>query len=510
MSFAMRQIGQLINLTEVIMYRAVIAASVVVLSSYSALAQTGSIKTQSQLDSEVNAFFADQLAGQITPFDQRQTLLDMIASSGTPTGLPVADPRNFTTPAITCSGGVNASTGIAAAITAGYTRIRLPAGCFYQPPTNSGNEVVPAGIQIIGDNGDPNLGLFSQVQTLNRATSSDGLYLAKGASLQNVAVQSYFCDQTVNPQATQKVCPVGFANNIGDQTQGVTNWAYETLFLSTGTSTTQPGATSTDTPIIGLIQNSLGDAIFTATSGGGISHRIYTGGISGDQGILIQNGFNGSAGNIHTGFHCAEYGTNSQSSCVTLERTNGATAPMELFEDDGSGTATASWQEWIVQFQSGGNLRSTFQTGTAFSGIFDLINAGNGGGTFSGQFVNYQIGGVSKFEVDATGSLFSAGALASSAPNTQTGATYSVSTSDSSIIANRAGTVTLTLLSPSLFPGRWLTVKTVQAQTVVSASSNVVPRGSTTAGTAILAAAAGNWADLQSDGTNWIIMRGTP
>ena len=51
------------------------------------------------------------------------------------------------------------------------------------------------------------------------------------------------------------------------------------------------------------------------------------------------------------------------------------------------------------------------------------------------------------------------------------------------------------------------TVKNIQAQTVVSASANVKPIGSNTAGTAILAATAGKFATLVSDGTNWIIMQ---
>lgn len=91
-------------------------------------------------------------------------------------------------------------------------------------------------------------------------------------------------------------------------------------------------------------------------------------------------------------------------------------------------------------------------------------------------------------------------------PNTQTGATYTVLAADRSIIANRAGTVTLTLLDAASYPGRQLLVKTIQAQTVVSATSNVVPLAGGSAGTAILVATVGKWAILQSDGTNWVIM----
>ena len=54
--------------------------------------------------------------------------------------------------------------------------------------------------------------------------------------------------------------------------------------------------------------------------------------------------------------------------------------------------------------------------------------------------------------------------------------------------------------------GREVMIKTIAAFTVVSASSNIVPLIGGVAGTAILAATAGKWATLVSDGTNWIVM----
>jgi hypothetical protein len=96
-----------------------------------------------------------------------------------------------------------------------------------------------------------------------------------------------------------------------------------------------------------------------------------------------------------------------------------------------------------------------------------------------------------------------------SAPSTQTG-NYSQAVSDTSLIFNGSGTITLTLLSAATYPGRKLWVKTIAAFTVVSASSNVCPIDSATPGTAILPGTAGAWALLQSNGTNWITMqRGT-
>lgn len=91
---------------------------------------------------------------------------------------------------------------------------------------------------------------------------------------------------------------------------------------------------------------------------------------------------------------------------------------------------------------------------------------------------------------------------------TITAATDTVGVTDSSLIFNYAGTVTETLPSPALYKGRILRLRTITANTVVSASANVVPLAGGAAGTAILAATAGKWCDLQSDGTNYQIMAG--
>lgn len=100
------------------------------------------------------------------------------------------------------------------------------------------------------------------------------------------------------------------------------------------------------------------------------------------------------------------------------------------------------------------------------------------------------------------------GSFGRNAPVTVT-TSYTVGATDSYIISNRAASNTLTLPAASSCTGREIYVNTITAQTVVSASSNVVPRSSATAGTAILAASAGAWALLVSDGTNWKIMAGS-
>jgi hypothetical protein len=75
-------------------------------------------------------------------------------------------------------------------------------------------------------------------------------------------------------------------------------------------------------------------------------------------------------------------------------------------------------------------------------------------------------------------------------------------------INNKSGsTCVATLPTPSSYVGRQITIKNMQAQLVNSASSNVVPIDSTSAGTSILLAVVGNWATMVSDGTNWVIMQ---
>lgn len=94
-----------------------------------------------------------------------------------------------------------------------------------------------------------------------------------------------------------------------------------------------------------------------------------------------------------------------------------------------------------------------------------------------------------------------------SAPVTKT-ANFTVADGEAWLINNKSGsTCTVTLPAAASWIGRQLIFKNMQAQTLVSASSNVVPLDSTTAGTAILLDVVGNWATLVSDGTNWVIMQ---
>lgn len=84
--------------------------------------------------------------------------------------------------------------------------------------------------------------------------------------------------------------------------------------------------------------------------------------------------------------------------------------------------------------------------------------------------------------------------------------TYSLLNTDSNLTFNVSGTCTLTLPAASTLPGRVVRVRTIAANAVNSATANVIPLAGGSASAAILAATAGKWAVIQSDGTNWNII----
>ena len=98
----------------------------------------------------------------------------------------------------------------------------------------------------------------------------------------------------------------------------------------------------------------------------------------------------------------------------------------------------------------------------------------------------------------------------SGAPVTKT-ANFTVAASENWLINNKTGsTCTVTLPTASSWTGRVLRFLNYQAQTVVSASSNVVPLAGGAAGTSILLASTGDSATLVSDGSNWLMTQYIP
>jgi hypothetical protein len=87
-----------------------------------------------------------------------------------------------------------------------------------------------------------------------------------------------------------------------------------------------------------------------------------------------------------------------------------------------------------------------------------------------------------------------------------TAATYTVAGTDAALSFFTSATCTVTLPSPAAYPGRVLSFRNTAAFAINSASANVSPIGGGALSASILAATVGKWCELQSDGTNWLIM----
>ena len=190
----------------------------------------------------------------------------------------------------------------------------------------------------------------------------------------------------------------------------------------------------------------------------------------------------------------------------------GATLGVAQIENGGTGGSTAA--EARANLGAGtGSVTEVTGTGTV-NGITltgDVTSSGaiTLGGTLSDVNLSLQtigsldaasrIGGVLPVANGGTG-------MAAVTVVTKT-ADFTLDASEGWVINNKSGsTCVVTLPDAASWGGRAVTFKNLQAQTLVSASSNVAPIGSATAGTAILPATVGAWATLVSDGTNWVIM----
>ena len=168
----------------------------------------------------------------------------------------------------------------------------------------------------------------------------------------------------------------------------------------------------------------------------------------------------------------------------------GADNAAQALANLGAGTGNGT----VVSVSGVGTVNGISLTGTVTTdGVIIL------GGALTGVDLSTQVSGVLPVANGGTG-------VAATTVVTQT-ANFTVADTEGWLINNKTGsTCTVTLPDATLWGGRQITFKNLQAQTLVSASSNVVPIGSATPGTAILPATVGAWATLVSDGTNWVIM----
>jgi hypothetical protein len=146
-----------------------------------------------------------------------------------------------------------------------------------------------------------------------------------------------------------------------------------------------------------------------------------------------------------------------------------------------------------------------FAYGATISGSTKTVNIATGG--VSGSTTTVTFGSTFGTTTTFNGQNKVAGSFGRGAPVTKT-ADFTLADTENWLINNKSGsTCVVTLPAASSWVGREVHIKNMQAQLVNSASINIVPIDSTTAGTAILLNVIGNWATMVSDGTNWVIMQ---
>lgn len=179
----------------------------------------------------------------------------------------------------------------------------------------------------------------------------------------------------------------------------------------------------------------------------------------------------------------------------------GSTQGVAQIENGGTGGSTAAEARANLGVGTGnGTVTSVTGTGSVngmtLTGNVTTSGALALGGTLSGIDLTTQVTNILPVVNGGSGAVV-----------TQT-SDFTIANTDGWLINNKTGSsCVVTLPIASIWPNRRLTFKNLQAQTVVSASSNVAPIGSATLGTAILPATVGAWATLVSDGTNWVIMQ---
>ena len=180
----------------------------------------------------------------------------------------------------------------------------------------------------------------------------------------------------------------------------------------------------------------------------------------------------------------------------------GASTAAQARANIGAGTGSGS----VTEVQGSGSVNGITLTGdVTTNGTLTL------GGALSNVDLTDQTIGVLDLTTRAAGVLPVAnggtGLSARPAVSTQT-ANFTLADTDGWVINNKTGSsCVVTLPAASSWAGRVVVFKNLQAQTLVSAASDVAPIGSATPGTAILPATVGAWATIVSDGTNWVVMQ---
>jgi len=111
-----------------------------------------------------------------------------------------------------------------------------------------------------------------------------------------------------------------------------------------------------------------------------------------------------------------------------------------------------------------------------------------------------------RYRIDSNGRNVFTGSITTGVPLQKT-ADFTLASTENWIVNMKTGSgLVITLPNALTYAGRQLTITNWQAQTV-AASASVVVKNNAAAGTAILPATIGTWAELVSDGTNWIMTK---
>ena len=209
----------------------------------------------------------------------------------------------------------------------------------------------------------------------------------------------------------------------------------------------------------------------------------------------------------------------------------GTTSPAAKIHVQGAGTTSGSYTNGdavgqALYLQDTGNLegnggqilfgasqgifagiKSSIVSGTGPAGNLIFQTRDTSGNVLDRMVVNRE-GKVGIGTASPANKLEVVGSFGRGAPVTKT-ADFTLADTENWLIVNKGSSCTVTLPAASSWTGREFTIKVITAHTVVSASSNIIPRIGGSAATAILPATDGAWATLVSNGTNWEIMCGS-
>jgi hypothetical protein len=357
------------------------------------------------------------------------------------------------------------------------------------------------------------------------STSVAGIFKVSGSSSATLALGSYLNSpfgmymQTNGATYPIIIQPAGGPVGIGTST------ASARLHLLGSTTTTIPTllvkeaqAMATATATVD-VQNSAGTSLFFVTG----SARVGIGTITPNETLSVHNGSQDRVGLGVSGAVSTLYlGSKTSTEAYRTLEFSRSTGNLDLYYGavgsamtsaltvDSSGKigigATAAYTAKLHVFGSTTAttptmvVREGVVSPTGGVGTFDVQNSAGTSLLFVSGSGNVGIGTATNLST-----LTVNGGFAAKAPSNVNAATYTVTATDYSLRFTTTN-CTVTLPAAASFPGRILILNTITANSATSAASNVKPLGSDTAGTPILAATAGKFAEIQSDGTNWVTL----